>query len=114
MFVFGNKGFNSHMNFVSLKRSNENFTKLHEFNCRHKNIVNFIITSIFSITNSADKTHKEITILGIKIRLKRKNHNPRINLFTFALILSIEKIASSLRFLVLTSSSSLTVFLELL
>lgn len=72
MFVFGNKGFNSHMNFVSLKRSNENFTKLHEFNCRHKNIVNFIITSIFSITNSADKTHKEITILGIKIRLKRK------------------------------------------
>lgn len=72
MFVFGNKGFNSHMNFVSLKRSNENFTKLHEFNCRHKNMVNFIITSIFSITNSADKTHKEITILGIKIRLKRK------------------------------------------
>ncbi len=72
MFVFGNKEFNSHMNFVSLKRSNENFTKLHEFNCRHKNIVNFIITSIFSITNSADKTHKEITILGIKIRLKRK------------------------------------------
>lgn len=72
MFVFGNKEYDNHMAFVSRRRSDKKFTKLYEFNRKHENIIKFIYKSMFSITNSADKTHKEITILGIKIRLKRK------------------------------------------
>ncbi|MDE6139048.1 MAG: hypothetical protein K2F57_06220 [Candidatus Gastranaerophilales bacterium] len=72
MLLYGNKEYNNHMAFVSRRRSDKKFTKLYEFNRKHENIIKFIYKSMFSITNSADKTHKEITISGIKIRIKRK------------------------------------------
>lgn len=72
MFIFGNKNYNIGMDYISRKRSDKKFTKLYEFNRKHENVIKFICKSIFSITNSANKTHKEITILGMKIRIKRK------------------------------------------
>ena len=72
MLIMGNKGYNEHLSFVSRKRSDQKFTQLFEFNRKHESIIKFICKSLFTITNSTDKTHKEITILGIKIRIKRK------------------------------------------
>lgn len=41
---------------------------------KHKFSENSFIENIFSVRNSENKTHKVITILGIKIKFKRKNY----------------------------------------
>ena len=58
-------------------RNKKIYTKIIEDNCKlkdNKSIIKSVLNTVFSVKNSNDKKHKIITILGIKINIRIKNH----------------------------------------
>ena len=74
----GNKDFSKPLSFISFRRSDPKFAKLYERNKRYGNLKGYIkkkyIYKIFSTVNSDDKKHKIVTILGIKLKFKRRRN----------------------------------------
>ena len=50
----------------------ENINQLYKY--LYPNIIKIFLKILFSITNSQDKKHKILTILGVKIKFKRKKY----------------------------------------